>query len=45
MNNLPKNFEEFNETRRNGFIKVKELKDKGQKVVGTFCTFAPVEAI
>lgn len=45
MNNLPKNFEEFNETRRNGFIKVKELKDRGQKVVGTFCTFAPVEAI
>ncbi|GAA0120912.1 MAG: 2-hydroxyacyl-CoA dehydratase [Clostridium argentinense] len=45
MNNLPKNFEQYSETRRNGFIKVKELKDKGQKVVGTFCTFAPVEAI
>ncbi|WP_032122283.1 double-cubane-cluster-containing anaerobic reductase [Clostridium amazonitimonense] len=45
MENYPKGFEEFSEARRNGFIKVKELKDQGKKVVGTFCTFTPVEII
>ncbi|WP_442945449.1 double-cubane-cluster-containing anaerobic reductase [Oceanirhabdus sp. W0125-5] len=38
-------FDEFNEARRNGFIKVKELKDEGKNVVGIFCTFTPVELI
>lgn len=42
-NNLPKQFEEFNEARRNGFIKAKEIKDEGKKLAGVFCAYTPVE--
>ncbi|WP_263078120.1 double-cubane-cluster-containing anaerobic reductase [Endozoicomonas sp. Mp262] len=42
---LPDQFEEFAEARRNGFLSVKAFKDKGEKVVGTFCTFTPKEVI
>lgn len=42
---MPKNFENFTEARRTGFIKVKNAKDEGKKVVGTFCTFTPWEVI
>lgn len=45
MNDLPKIFDEFNEARRNSFIKVKEYKDAGENIVGTFCTFTPMEVI
>lgn len=45
MNELPKIFNEFNEARQNGFIEVKNLKDKGKKVVGTYCVFTPWELI
>ena len=45
MNDLPKMFDEFNEARRNSFIKVKEYKDAGENIVGTFCTFTPMEVI
>lgn len=45
MKELPKEFEEFSEARRNSFIKVKELKEQGENIVGIFCTFTPVEII
>lgn len=45
MSKLPEHFNEFSEARRNGFIKVKEFKEKGKHVVGTFCTFTPCEII
>ncbi len=45
MYDLPEAFNEFSEARRNGFIKVKECKEQGKKIVGTFCTFTPVEMI
>lgn len=45
MNNLPKNFETFSDARRQGFLKVKELKDAGKNVVGTYCTYTPKEII
>ena len=45
MNNLPERFEEFGEKRREGFLKVKEFKDRGENVVGTFCTYTPKEVI
>jgi benzoyl-CoA reductase/2-hydroxyglutaryl-CoA dehydratase subunit BcrC/BadD/HgdB len=45
MNNLPSNFDTFNEARRNGFIKVKELKEKGNNLIGIFCTYTPVEVL
>lgn len=45
MANLPEHFNEFSEARRNAFVKVKEFKDQGKHVVGTFCTFTPKEII
>lgn len=38
-------FEEFAEARKNGFLKVKELKSQGANIVGTFCTYTPNEII
>lgn len=40
---LPSVFNEFSEARRNGFIKAKEFKDKGNVLIGTYCTFMPQE--
>jgi benzoyl-CoA reductase/2-hydroxyglutaryl-CoA dehydratase subunit BcrC/BadD/HgdB len=40
---LPAIFETFAEARKNGFLAVKNLKDQGFGVVGTFCTYTPVE--
>lgn len=42
---LPGQFEEFTEARRNGFLRVKQLKDEGRRVAGTFCTFTPLEIL
>ena len=42
---LPEKFDEFAEARQNGFMKVKGFKEDGKTVVGTFCTFTPVEVI
>ncbi|WP_024621439.1 double-cubane-cluster-containing anaerobic reductase [Metaclostridioides mangenotii] len=43
MSNLPEQFDSFNDARQKGFLSAKELKDSGKKLVGTFCTFTPVE--
>ena len=43
--NLPANFETYPETRKAGFLRMKELKDNGAKVVGMFCSFVPYELI
>lgn len=40
---LPEIFEEFAETRKNSFLKIKELKDAGIPVVGMYCTYLPRE--
>ena len=42
---LPEKFKEFSETRKAGFLRVKEVKEKGGKVAGIFCTFTPVEIL
>ena len=42
---LPEKFEEFGEARKAGFLRVKEVKEKGGKVAGIFCTFTPVEIL
>jgi len=42
---LPGIFESFGEARKNGFLSMKKLKENGRNVVGTFCTFVPVELI
>ncbi|GFN34951.1 double-cubane-cluster-containing anaerobic reductase [Tepidimicrobium xylanilyticum] len=45
MLKLPENFENYEEARREGFLKVKALKEKGVPVVGIFCTYTPIELI
>lgn len=45
MLKLPENFESYEEARREGFLKVKELKEHGTPVVGIFCTYTPIELI
>ncbi len=42
---LPQHFEDFAEARREGFLKVKELKDQGKTICGTFCQYTPAEII
>ena len=42
---LPEVFAEFDDARRQGFIKVKELKEQGIPVVGVYCTFMPEEIV
>ena len=40
---LPEIFEEFAEQRKNSFLAVKQLKDQGIPVVGSYCTYFPQE--
>lgn len=40
---LPEVFEEFAEQRKNSFLAVKQLKDKGIPVIGAYCTYFPKE--
>ena len=42
---LPEIFEEFAERRKNNFLAVKELKDKGVPVIGVYCTYFPREIV
>lgn len=42
---MPKNFDEFEETRRQGFINAKEFKENGGRLVGTLCSYTPSEII
>ena len=42
---LPEKFEEFSDARKNGFLKVKALKEQGKLVAGIFCTFTPLEIL
>ena len=42
---LPKTFEGYQEARKQGFLKVKDFKDKGGKLVGYLCTYAPLEIV
>ena len=43
IKNLPEVFESFAEQRRNSFLAVKEIKEKGIPVVGYYCTYFPTE--
>lgn len=42
---LPAQFEAFGEARKNGFLKVKGIKEDGGLVAGIFCTFTPLEIL
>ena len=45
MLRLPDNFETFSEARKAGFMKMKEHKDRGGRIVGIYCSFVPTELI
>lgn len=45
MYNLPKQFDDYDELKRKGFLEVKKLKESGKNVVGVFCTYSPLELI
>ena len=40
---LPKNFDDFVDARKAGFLKVKEYVENGGHVVGMFCSYTPYE--
>lgn len=42
---LPADFETYGEARKAGFLRMKELKEQGARVVGMFCSFVPTELI
>lgn len=42
---LPAFFEELTGARREGFIRMKNLKESGARVVGVYCTYTPLEII
>ncbi len=43
IKDLPEEFEEFAEQRKNSFLGVKKLKEQGVPVVGSYCTYFPQE--
>lgn len=45
MTTLPAGFLDYEEKRREGFLKVKELKDQGENIVGMFCSYTPMELV
>ncbi len=42
---LPSTFEEFNEQRKAAFIRVKDYKQAGNRLVGFLCSYTPLEII
>lgn len=42
---LPRTFEEFNEQRKVAFIRVKDYKQAGNRLVGFLCSYTPLEII
>jgi benzoyl-CoA reductase/2-hydroxyglutaryl-CoA dehydratase subunit BcrC/BadD/HgdB len=45
MNKLPKNFDGFADPLKEKFLDVKSVKDKGEKVIGYYCSYVPAEII
>jgi len=45
MNDLPKGFDSLAEAQQEKFLALKNLKDKGGKVVGLYCSYVPTELI
>ena len=42
---LPRTFEEFNDQRKASFIKVKNYKQAGGKLIGFLCSYTPLEVM
>lgn len=45
MLKLPERFESYTDARKAGFLRMKEVKEAGTHVVGTFCSFIPCELV
>ncbi len=43
IKDLPEVFEEFAEQRKRSFLAIKEVKDQGIPVIGSYCTYFPKE--
>lgn len=43
--NLPADFESYPDARKKGFLRMKDLKAGGARVIGMFCTFVPLELV
>ena len=43
VQDLPEIFESFAEQRKKSFLMVKEWKDQGKPIVGSYCTYFPKE--
>lgn len=43
IKDLPEVFEEFAQQRKNAFLAVKQVKDAGKPVIGSYCTYFPQE--
>lgn len=44
-NELPAKFEEFIESRKQGFLAAKEFKENGGKLAGFLCSYTPIEVL
>ena len=42
---LPRTFEEFDEARRQAFVRVMDYKRTGGRLVGYLCSYTPLEVI
>lgn len=42
---LPASFEDMPDKKKEGFLKMRKLKESGKNVVGTFCTYTPKEVM
>ncbi|MGN1361367.1 MAG: double-cubane-cluster-containing anaerobic reductase [Eggerthellaceae bacterium] len=45
MADLPRNYEEFADARKGAFMKVKDFKENGGKLIGYLCSYTPLEII
>ena len=44
-NELPIQFNDYGEGRKDGFLRAKKVKEDGGRIAGTFCAFTPVEIL
>ena len=42
---LPAGFESYQEARQAGFLRMKQLKESGARVIGLFCSYVPIELV
>ena len=45
MADLPSNYEEFADARKGAFMKVKDFKENGGRMVGVLCSYTPCELV